>query len=106
MDPRADADVLLVEDDSLAAQLVETMLASLGHTFVTVQDVNSALLELGRRKFSILITDVVLPGKTNGLQLATIAHARYPELRIVITTAHSHLAESGHRMTYAAVLIK
>lgn len=63
--------VLLLEDDAVSSALIEGFLIEAGYEVVTVADGADALLELGRRRFDVLILDVNVP-TLNGLQLFEI----------------------------------
>ena len=63
--------VLLVEDDLVSSALVEGFLNDAGYDFVAVTDGADALLQLGRRKFDLLILDINVP-TLGGLKLFEI----------------------------------
>ncbi len=63
--------VLLVEDDAVSSALIEEYLVEAGYEVVIVPDGGEALLELGRRRFDLLIVDINLP-TLNGLRLFEI----------------------------------
>ena len=51
-----------------------------------------ALDVLGRSEIDLLFTDVVLPGGTNGRQLADEAMRRRPGLKVLFTTGYTRNA--------------
>lgn len=63
--------VMLVEDDLVSSALVDGFLADAGYDVVTCSDGADALLELGRRKFDLLILDINIP-TLSGLKLFEI----------------------------------
>jgi len=63
--------VLLVEDDAVSSALVEGFLNDAGYAVVTVADGGEALIEIGRRRFDLLILDINLP-TLSGLRLFEI----------------------------------
>lgn len=63
--------VMLVEDDLVSSALVDGFLADAGYDVVTFTDGADALLELGRRKFELLILDINVP-TLSGLKLFEI----------------------------------
>jgi len=63
--------VLLVEDDAVSSALVEEYLMESGYEVVTVPDGGEALIEIGRRRFDLLILDINLP-TLSGLRLFEI----------------------------------
>jgi DNA-binding SARP family transcriptional activator/ActR/RegA family two-component response regulator len=63
--------VLLVEDDLVSSALVEGFLTDAGYEVVAVADGADALIEIGRRKFDVLVLDVNIP-TLDGLRLFEI----------------------------------
>jgi CheY-like chemotaxis protein len=53
--------VLVVEDDLVSSALIEGYLAEAGYEVATVADGGTALLELGRRHFDLLVLDINIP---------------------------------------------
>ena len=82
--------ILVVEDAADVRQLACTMLESLGYTVVSAGDANEALGVLGARSdIALLFTDVVLPGGTNGVDLAGQARELRPGLRVLYTSGYT-----------------
>ena len=63
--------VLVVEDDLVSSVLIDGYLAEAGYQVVTVADGADALLQLGQRKFDLLILDINIP-TLSGLKLFEI----------------------------------
>jgi CheY-like chemotaxis protein len=63
--------ILLVEDDAVSAALIEELLTEAGYAVVAVGDGGEALMEIGRRRFDLLILDVNLP-TLSGIRLFEI----------------------------------
>jgi CheY-like chemotaxis protein len=63
--------VLLVEDDAVSSALVEEYLTEAGYEVVTASDGGDALIEIGKRRFDLLILDINLP-TLSGLRLFEI----------------------------------
>jgi PAS domain S-box-containing protein len=82
--------VLLVEDDVEVAAVAEAMLRHLGHEVTRVGSAARALAKLrSRAPYDLLLTDVVMPGRVNGLELAERAREMRPELTIVLTSGYA-----------------
>ncbi len=82
--------VLVVEDDADVRELAVNMLQSLGYVPVEATDADSALAALDQRpEIVLLFTDVVLPGGTNGAELAREARKRRPDLRVLYTSGYT-----------------
>lgn len=87
-DPRLE--VLMVEDDPLVSGVVVSALEQAGHrvTHCETADEAQALLA-SHRRFDILCTDIVMPGRLNGLDLAAWCRREHPGLPIVVATGYS-----------------
>ena len=63
--------VLMVEDDAVSSALMEGFLGDAGYEVVIVGDGADALLELGRRRFDLLLLDINIP-TLDGMRLFEI----------------------------------
>ena len=62
-----------------------------GFEVETAEDAAGAMKHLGAAAFDVAIVDLMMPG-TNGIQLARMVRERYPQTRVVLTSAY-HLSE-------------
>jgi PAS domain S-box-containing protein len=86
--------VLVVEDDDAVRMLVIAVLNELGYQAIEAIDADSALPIIeSRKRIDLLISDVGLPGM-NGRQLAEIAIAARPELKVLFITGYAATAAS------------
>jgi CheY-like chemotaxis protein len=81
--------ILLVEDDQIFLHTLELVLRDAGFDVLAVSDYIPALkhLDSGER-IDVLLTDIVMPGRVNGLALSRMARLRRPGLGVVYITAH------------------
>jgi PAS domain S-box-containing protein len=85
--------VLVVDDDPDVLNVAVSMLESLGHRVTTAVDAASALRWVNEGgPFDVLLTDIVLPGGMNGVQLAAAALELRPELRILLMSGYTEHA--------------
>jgi signal transduction histidine kinase/CheY-like chemotaxis protein len=88
--PRGSETILVVEDADDVRQLACRLLTGLGYTVLQAQDSARALSVLeSNPDVELLFTDVVLPGSMNGPELARVAVARYPDLKVVYTSGYT-----------------
>jgi len=88
--------VLLVEDDAAVRNTVAGMILSLGYRVVTAPDSAAALSLLQAEQApDLLMTDVVMPGGVDGLELARRARAQFPSLRVLLASGYNHGLNSG-----------
>jgi signal transduction histidine kinase len=82
--------ILHVEDNPAVAAVTRDLLAEIGFDAYGVEDAAAALatLDSGQR-FDLVLTDVVMPGRMNGLELAYEIRRRAPELPVLLTSGYS-----------------
>ncbi|MEG3084729.1 PAS domain-containing protein [Sphingomonas sp. PB2P12] len=91
--PRADGErVLVVEDDPAVRMLIVDVLQGLGYGVLEAADGRAAVpfLESDQR-IDLLVSDVGLPG-INGRQVAEIARAHRPGLKVLFVTGYAEKA--------------
>jgi DNA-binding NtrC family response regulator len=83
--PKAAGSVLLVEDDADIASLLPDMLRELGYAATRASSAEAALGALADgRTIDVVFSDVMMPGRMNGLDLAREARRRRPELPVLL----------------------
>lgn len=93
--------VLLVEDDrSLREALADTLLLA-GHDFHAVGSAEEALTAVAREAFSLVISDVNMPGM-DGHQLLSLLRVRQPQLPVLLMTAHGVVERAVDAMRQGA----
>jgi PAS domain S-box-containing protein len=85
--------VLLVEDNPEVASASTELLEQLGYHVLWAPDAPSALEEIAKDGISLIISDIVMPGPMDGLQLAETIKQSHPELPILLTTGYSREAQ-------------
>jgi CheY-like chemotaxis protein len=82
---------LVVEDDPLQRTALSELLRERDVDVVHCENAEAGEFVVGRMgpQLSVLITDVVLPGKHSGLELAQFARNRLPDLKIVVVSGKS-----------------
>jgi signal transduction histidine kinase/ActR/RegA family two-component response regulator len=82
--------VLFVEDDPLVREAVRRGLAESGLEVQVADDGERALAMLDAGlEVDAVFSDIVMPGKVSGIDLATRLHAQRPELPIVLATGYT-----------------
>ncbi len=90
-EPRGGSErILCVEDDNEVRAYVTSQLESLGYQVISASDAAEALVvvEAGT-PFDLLFTDIVMPGKLNGRQLADKIAEQRPALKVLFTSGNS-----------------
>jgi PAS domain S-box-containing protein len=87
--------VLLVEDNPDVATASTVLLEQLGYSVRWVSDVESALREVERDGIDLVFSDIVMPGKMDGLDLARAIKQKHPGLPILLATGYSETARKA-----------
>ena len=87
--------VLVVEDEALVRMLLVEALEEQGYTVLEADNGNTALdIVTSPERIDLLATDVGLPG-INGRQLAEMARALRPDLKVLFLTGYAYNAGDG-----------
>jgi CheY-like chemotaxis protein len=85
--------ILLVEDDAMLRSYVTTQLDSLGYKVLSAANAAEALaISDDGAAFDLLFTDITMPGRMNGRQLAIEMAKRRPALKVLFTSGYSENA--------------
>jgi PAS domain S-box-containing protein len=84
--------VLLVEDNPEVASVSSSLLEQLGYSVRRVSNAEAALREIERTDVDLVFSDIVMPGRIDGLSLARILRERRPDLPVLLATGYSHAA--------------
>jgi PAS domain S-box-containing protein len=82
--------ILLVEDDASVGAVTEMMLTDLGHRVHRAANADEALRVVwSDAELDVVLSDVVMPGEMNGVELAKQAATFRPGLRILLTSGYA-----------------
>jgi len=92
-----------VEDDDDVAALTVEMINQLGYDTTRVASAEAALGALAdRRSVDIVFSDIMMPGRMNGVELAQEIRRRRPDMPVLLTSGYAE----GVRRNAAAQQIK
>jgi PAS domain S-box-containing protein len=87
--------ILVVEDNADVRSVAVSLLEQLGYSTIAVEEAGAALEILASgHQVNLVFSDVVLPGRSDGVALAHDVVERYPQIPIVLTTGYSEVFES------------
>src|SRR3712207_55643 len=83
--------VLLVEDELLVRMTAADELEEAGFQVLEAAnaDVALAVLEVRSDEVQVLFTDVHMPGSIDGMELVEQVHARWPHVRLLISSGYA-----------------
>ena len=85
--------VLLVEDNPDVASASAGLLEQLGYTVRWVPNADAALEAVEQDGIDLVFSDIVMPGRMDGLALARIIKQKHPGLPILLATGYSQAAQ-------------
>jgi two-component system cell cycle response regulator len=79
--------VLLVDDERFARTVYADYLRASGYEVEVADGSDAALAVLAQRRFDVLLTDLILPGSKDGLELLGLAKQQDPNIGVIVMTA-------------------
>jgi CheY-like chemotaxis protein len=87
------AKILLVEDEAGVAELALGLLEGAGFTVTLAENAMAALEVLaGGAHIDLLFSDIMMPGRMNGAELARVVRRDYPHVFILLATGYADAA--------------
>ncbi|WP_213947571.1 PAS domain-containing sensor histidine kinase [Luteibacter sp. dw_328] len=91
-----DGRVLVVDDDINVREVSVALLGALGYTTLEAADAAQALDVLAQRTdIDVVFSDVIMPGETNGLDLARYVRENYPSVAVVLASGYTAQQHGG-----------
>jgi PAS domain S-box-containing protein len=88
--------VLVVEDNAALRRVVMRQLGELGYRVLDAENAAEGLRLMEKESIDLLLTDVVMPGGTDGRELARRVRQRWPSLKVVFTSGFSAARLNGN----------
>jgi CheY-like chemotaxis protein len=87
--------ILVADDNAGVRRVVAMQLGKLGYAVLEAENGDVALRMLASHRVDLLLSDVVMPGALNGLDLARAATARWPGLGVVLISGFAPAGPDG-----------
>jgi DNA-binding NtrC family response regulator len=83
--------ILVVEDDAAVRSLVKEVLIQNEYRVIEAESADEALMlwPMHRDEVELLLTDIVMPGAANGIELAEMLLGDKPDLKVIYTSGYS-----------------
>lgn len=92
--------ILAVEDDDRVRRLTIARLTQLGYKVLEAANGAEALEVLQRgEQVDLMFTDLVMPGGMSGYELAEAVRAKYPHMRILLTSGYAEELANGEKLS-------
>ena len=89
--------VLLIEDNPEVASASAGLLEQLGYTVRWAPNAEAALKEIEKDGIDLVFSDIVMPGRMDGLGLARLIKQKHPGLPILLATGYSDAAHNADK---------
>ncbi len=89
--------VLIVEDDSSVAEMMQLTLEHAGYTVVTIPSAEGAIEAIETHNPVLAIVDVVLPGQ-GGMDLVLDIHAKFKDLPLILTSGKIDMSKETFKV--------
>lgn len=87
--------ILVVEDSREVADVTSALVEQLGYRVVRAESAGEALHHLqDGMHVDLVFSDVVMPGGMNGVALAEICRARFPQVPVLLTSGYSEATQT------------
>jgi len=84
--------ILVVEDNPDVAEVTEDMCRDLGYDVQGARTAKEAYRLIESEPFDLVISDIVMPGEMDGVELARRIRDSYPEIPVLLVTGFSDKA--------------
>ncbi len=89
--------ILVVEDNPSVNEFIVRSLATQNYDITAVTDGIQALNAMAKKKFQVLVTDIVMPN-LDGIALALKATRLFPDLRIIMISGYAQERMRAHNL--------
>lgn len=90
--------LLIVEDEAALREAYAEGLSDRGYTVTQAETGEQALAKLREFAFDVVVTDLRLPGTTDGTQVLKAALERYPKILVIVMTAFPEVKKAVETM--------
>ena len=87
--------VLVVEDNDALRRVILRQLSSLGYRALEAKQADAALRVMEKKSVDVLLTDIVMPGGKDGIELARQARQRWPMIAVIFSSGFSPARSGG-----------
>ncbi len=95
------ARMLVVEDEPIARENLELVLAQQGYEVTTAEHAEAALAAMTKAEFDVVLTDLSMPGM-GGMALLEHIRATWPDTEVLVLTGYSSVESAVHAMRQGA----
>ncbi|MEE4240171.1 MAG: response regulator [Desulfopila sp.] len=95
--------ILVVDDDPVIRKLLEQRLKKAGYSVDVAEDGYKAEKLLQKRRYDVILTDLMMPGGIGGIEVLEIAKEIDQNVEVILITAHSSVDTAVAAMKKGAI---
>jgi DNA-binding NtrC family response regulator len=95
--------LLVVDDDPIIRDQLERLYTLAGYSVAAVTRAEDAIKRLGENDIDLVISDVQLPGETNGVDLTSYIREHFPDVPVIVITGFSDIQAAVDVLKMGAV---
>jgi DNA-binding NtrC family response regulator len=96
------SNVLVVEDERDHAQVMCEALTRQGHKCDVTHSLTEARAKLDRRRYDVVVTDLVMDGRRDGLEVLALSKQQQPPPPVILVSAHGDIPTAVRAMNEGA----
>ncbi len=85
------SNILIVDDEREHTDVMSEALSRLGHKTELAYNLNEAKAKLEKKKFDVIVTDLMMDGRRDGLEVLRLSKELNPAPPVVLVTAHADI---------------
>src|SRR5215208_4935007 len=96
------SNILVVEDERYHAQVMCEALTRQGHKCDVTYNLSEARVKLDRRRYDVVVTDLVMDGRRDGLEVLALSRKQQPAPPVILVSAHGDIPTAVKAMNEGA----
>src|SRR5918997_6365092 len=96
------ASILVVDDEKDHAQVMCEALSRQGHKCDVTYSLSEAKSKLDRRRYDVVVTDLVMDGRRDGLEVLALSKKQQPAPPVILVSAHGDIPTAVKAMNEGA----
>lgn len=83
--------ILIVDNDPDNLSFIKDSLVDPNYKVTLIDNINDALAELKKEKYSVVISDICMPEEQNGYYFINTVYQEYPHIIIIVVSGHTEI---------------
>ncbi len=100
--PRGEEKILLIDDEPRVRKIIAIYLKDLGYQITEADSADAAIsiLEQQNHQFKLVLSDIIMPGKRDGHDLAVWITENQPDIKVILISGHDFMKQEADKKIY------